>query len=107
MFVPEHKHPMMSTRNRLHEFLVDDAFALKCSGMFRKSEKTVRYTSFACLEGVDAYPNSVGAQPVTNNGGALAAPLLALTKLMRKRHNILCNCCFSVRLNSDSFGERS
>ena len=39
MFVPEHKHPLMSTRNRLHEFLVDDAFALKCSGMFRKSEK--------------------------------------------------------------------
>ena len=26
MFVPEHKHPLMSTRNRLHEFLVDDAF---------------------------------------------------------------------------------
>ena len=77
------------------------------SGMHWKSEKTVRYTSFACLEGVDAYPNSVGAQPVTNTGGALAAPLLALTKLIRKRHNILCNCCFSVRLNSDSFGERS
>jgi hypothetical protein len=27
MFVPEHKHPLMSTRNRLHEFLVDDACA--------------------------------------------------------------------------------
>ena len=28
MFVPEHKHPFMSTRNRLHEFLVDLACAL-------------------------------------------------------------------------------
>ena len=33
MFVPEHKHPLMSTRNRLREFLVDDACALMCSGM--------------------------------------------------------------------------
>jgi hypothetical protein len=41
MFVPEHKHPLMSTRNRLHEFLVDDACALKCSGMFGKIEKTL------------------------------------------------------------------
>ena len=65
------------------------------------------FISFVWPEGVDAYPNSVGAQKVTDAGGALAAPLLALTKLIRKRHNILCNCCFSVRLNSDSFGERS
>ena len=126
MFVPEHKHPLMSTRNRLHEFLVDDAFALKCSGMFRKSEKscrykifrsralcretaqssanrigetrsglspraaalmsgmhwksekTVRYTSFACLEGGDVYPISAGAQKVTDAGGALAAPLVSI-----------------------------
>ena len=42
MFVPEHKHPLMSTRNRLHEFFVDDAFALKCSGMMRKSENRSR-----------------------------------------------------------------
>ena len=46
MFVPEHKHPLMSTRNRLHEFLVDDAYALKCSGMFRKSEKYCRCNIF-------------------------------------------------------------
>jgi len=39
MLVTEHKHPVMSTRNRLHEFLVDDACALACSGMLRKSEK--------------------------------------------------------------------
>ena len=39
MFVPEHKHPLMSTRNRLHEFLVDDAFALTCSGMVGMSNK--------------------------------------------------------------------
>ena len=38
MLVTEHKHPVMSTRNRLHEFLVDDACALACSGMLRKSE---------------------------------------------------------------------
>ena len=33
MFVPEHKHPLMSTRNRLHVFPVDDAGALACSGL--------------------------------------------------------------------------
>ena len=38
MLVPEQKHPLMSTRNRLHEFLVDDACALKCSGMVGKCE---------------------------------------------------------------------
>ena len=36
--MPEHKPPVMSTRNRLHEFLVDDACALACSGMLRKNE---------------------------------------------------------------------
>ena len=42
MFVPEHKHPLMSTRNRLHEFLVDDACAPKCSGIVGKSETVSR-----------------------------------------------------------------
>ena len=36
--MPEHKPPLMSTRNRLREFLVDDACALTCSGMLWKSE---------------------------------------------------------------------
>ena len=69
MFVPEHKHPLMSTRNRLHEFLVDDACAQKCSGMVGKNERlfgvwdcdilslqyavsvhiTVHYLSRACI----------------------------------------------------------
>ena len=52
-FVPEHKLPLMLTRNRLHEFLVDDAFALTCSGMLRKSEKSCRYKIFhsGCFAG--------------------------------------------------------
>ena len=36
-----HSSPLMSTRNRLHKFLVDNAFALTCSGMLWKSEKTL------------------------------------------------------------------
>jgi hypothetical protein len=42
MFVPEHKHPLMSTRNRLHEFLVDDACAQgapACSGREKQAER--------------------------------------------------------------------
>ena len=36
-FVAEHKAPLVSTKNRLHEFLVDHACALRCSGMVGKS----------------------------------------------------------------------
>ena len=38
MIVPGHKHPLMSTRNRLREYLIDDACALTCSGMLWKSD---------------------------------------------------------------------
>ena len=64
MFVPEHKHPLMSTRNRLHELLVDDAYALKCSGMFRKSEKSCRYKIFRsralCRETAQSSADRIG-----------------------------------------------
>lgn len=38
IFVPEHKYPLMSTGNRLCEFLIDDACALRCYGMLWKSD---------------------------------------------------------------------
>ena len=99
MFVPEHKLPMMSTRNRLHEFLVDDAFALKCSGMFWKSEKYCRCNIFhsraLCREAAQSSADRIGE---TRSGlSPRAAALMSGTVGRKGNSNVRGKIMFWVR----------